>query len=203
MQIHPLQEHLQHLTGSTTHIGKGGTWGEVDKQVDALRKAEEGVSQAHELTQLSTIPKLELALQKLEQQLGAQPVQPKPVSAGEAAGAQELLALKAQRGEQEAIGRIVAERQTLTLQGLPPSLFGGSFQEGGIVPGPPGSPKIIEAHGGETVLKAGAPQVHVNFSGELGWLRDMVRYEIREAGRDTARTAGRRLPGAGGGLLVG
>lgn len=40
--------------------------------------------------------------------------------------------------------------------------FGGSFAEGGIVPGPQGAPRMVLAHGGEEISQPGSPQIEVN-----------------------------------------
>jgi hypothetical protein len=76
-------------------------------------------------------------------------------------------------------------------QTMPP--FGGSFADGGIVPGPAGSPRTIIAHGGETV--GGAPVVHVNFANGMGWLEQFVDVRVEQGTRTSARLASRKLPG--------
>ncbi len=157
MQIHPIEEHLHALTGSNLHVGTAGELGEVTKQIKTLRTGAEGLSTAHEQTELSVLPKLHLALERLVSQLGEQPVQPaKPtVAAGEPQS--ELAGLYKERAEHEALTVSVSQAQYKVLEQFLKTPFGGHFAEGGVVPGPPGSPKIIEAHGGETVHKADAP----------------------------------------------
>jgi hypothetical protein len=95
----------------------------------------------------------------------------------------------------------VSERQFAALP------FGGSFSDGGFVPGPHGAPRMIEAHGGELVLNdnqqaalvGGPPVVHVHIANGMEWLRRFVRVETEGVTRRAARRAERRLPGAGGG----
>lgn len=58
---------------------------------------------------------------------------------------------------------------------MPP--FGGSFGNGGTVPGPIGAPRTIVAHGGESV---GPPEVHLHFKPGTEWLRDFVQVEVED-----------------------
>ena len=75
-----------------------------------------------------------------------------------AAGTTDNSALMQQMLTQSQQMYAVSQAQYATLNALPP--FGGSFAEGGIVPGPLGSPRTIIAHGGEPI--GGAIQVHVH-----------------------------------------
>lgn len=94
----------------------------------------------------------------------------------------------------------VSQAQYKALQNFPD--FGGSFSEGGIVPGPLGSSKLIEAHGGEVVSKAGAtPELHLHFANGMEWLRGMIRVEVKQSTRGMGRSASRPLPSRGGGQL--
>ena len=76
------------------------------------------------------------------------------------------------------------------------SNFGGSFADGGVVPGPLGRPSLIVAHGGETVTPAGASNVQVIVNGDIiNMPRGKKPVEIRDI-----RGSGRApLPGGGGG----
>ena len=89
--------------------------------------------------------------------------------------------------------------QANVLGTLPP--FGGSFAEGGIVPGPTGAARTIIAHGGEPVGMGSPPVVenHLHFDGSNRWLADFVDMRVQTSTRATARTAGRLLPSRGGG----
>jgi hypothetical protein len=86
----------------------------------------------------------------------------------------------------------VSQAQYGVLSQLP---FGGSFAQGGIVPGPLGAPSVIVAHGGEAV---GAPSVNIHIAPGMEWLRDFIQVEVAQAGRGTSRTAKRLLPGSTG-----
>jgi len=62
----------------------------------------------------------------------------------------------------QALGNLPQGTFSFTGQPLPPTSthvtgagFGGSFADGGVVPGRPGEPKLILAHGGETVVPPG------------------------------------------------
>ena len=92
----------------------------------------------------------------------------------------------------------VSQAQYATLSALPP--FGGSFAEGGIVPGPLGSPRTIIAHGGEPV--GAAPQVHIHFANGMDWLKQFVSVEVQSHTRGQSRTGTRAstLPGSRSGM---
>ncbi len=64
--------------------------------------------------------------------------------------------------------------------------FGGSFANGGVVPGPQGSPTMILAHGGETVTPKGQAQgqtIIINIASFIGSDRDIDRFSDRLAFR--------------------
>ena len=92
----------------------------------------------------------------------------------------------------------VSQAQYAALQSTPP--FGGSFAQGGIVPGPPGAPRVIVAHGGETV--GAAPTVHIHFANGMDWLREFVSVEVQNGTRGQSVSATRLagLPGSRGGF---
>lgn len=64
--------------------------------------------------------------------------------------------------------------------------YGGSFATGGIVPGPTGSPRLIEAHAGETVLPNGM-QLHADIY--IGGQRINEVVDVRLEMRDRASAA--------------
>jgi hypothetical protein len=132
--------------------------------------------------------------------LGTQ--RPKPDTAQRDADLAELY--KGQRDESRLRER-VAERQFDVLRGLPP--YGGSFDTGGVVPGPVGAARTIIAHGGETVVPGGDGgsigdvTVHNHFAPGMEWLERYVDTRIERKGRSASRGATRALPGRGGGLF--
>ena len=80
--------------------------------------------------------------------------------------------------------------------------YGGAFAEGGVVPGPLGAPRVILAHGGETVTPPDiTPNVTINIAPGMEWLERFIDVRVDGATRRIGRGAGRRLPGAGGGSL--
>ena len=92
----------------------------------------------------------------------------------------------------------VSQAQYKALQSTPP--FGGSFAQGGVVPGPAGAPRVIVAHGGEPVGMT--PTVHIHFADGMGWLQQFVSVQVQNGTRGQSvgamRIAG--LPGSRGGL---
>jgi hypothetical protein len=208
LQMEPLAETMHMLGGSSEHIGKAGRIGELDKQVKTLRNGQKELTDQRETTKLSTIPKIALNIEQLNEQLreSAESVRPKKVepgtnTAGNEKTAQEL-ALQREINQQQGLALKVSQLQYGVLSKLP--AFGGHFARGGVVPGLPGEPRTIIAHGGETVLRQGAgsvPQVHVNFADGMGWLKQFVGVEVKRGTRGSARDAYRTLPGRGGGQL--
>lgn len=86
--------------------------------------------------------------------------------------------------------------------------YGGAFKDGGIIPGPVGSPVMILGHGGEEVVPVGdqrsgggIPDVHLHFAPGTEWLRQFVKVEVDSSTRSMARTGARGLPGVGGGNI--
>ena len=86
--------------------------------------------------------------------------------------------------------------------------YGGSFKDGGVIPGPTGAPRMILGHGGEVVVPNGARggQIVVQLIVEEGAGVDMnkVRVVAEQAvhvvTREVSRNAARGLAGNGGGL---
>lgn len=68
--------------------------------------------------------------------------------------------------------------------GLFGNLFGGFFQDGGIVPGPVGAPRIIIAHGGEEVIPVGGSgnsgnTININITGDVSrQTREIIDREV-------------------------
>jgi hypothetical protein len=89
----------------------------------------------------------------------------------------------------------VSEAQFGVLSKLP---FGGSFAQGGIVPGPIGAPTMIIAHGGESVRPAGANVRVIMEDHRTRVFVNDVEQAVEQAGRRQSRTARRRLPGSTG-----
>jgi hypothetical protein len=89
------------------------------------------------------------------------------------------------------------------MSALPP--FGGSFYEGGIVPGPVGAARTVIAQGGEEYLGVGnrssQPDVHIHIDKKSD-LHRLIDVRIDKRARTTARNVGRGLPGRGGGMVV-
>ena len=102
-------------------------------------------------------------------------------------------ALLQQLLDQAHLATSVAEAQLSVLQATPP--FGGSFAQGGIVPGPQGAPRTIIAHGGEAVGTPGDTHVHVHLASGMEWLRQFIGVQVDQSTRRDARNASRPLPG--------
>lgn len=80
--------------------------------------------------------------------------------------------------------------------------FAGSFDKGGTVPGPVGSPQMALVHGGETITPpdAGTPgdagvQVHLHFANGMEWLSEFVSAEVRSHGRTVSSHVRRSVNG--------
>lgn len=95
----------------------------------------------------------------------------------------------------------VARAQQAVLSQLPP--FGGSFADGGIVPGPVGAARTVIAHGGEAIGDLSDTQVILKFADGMSWLKDFVDVRVERGTRGQSRRAGRGLPGGGGGVIRG
>ena len=102
-------------------------------------------------------------------------------------------ALLQQLLDQAHLATSVAEHQLSVLSATPP--FGGSFAQGGIVPGMPGEPRTIIAHGGEAVGTPGDTHVHVHLASGMEWLRQFIGVQVDQSTRRDARNASRPLPG--------
>lgn len=92
----------------------------------------------------------------------------------------------------------VSQSQYKALRDMP--AYGGSFAQGGVIPGPIGAPRVVVAHGGETVTPPGVGgDVHLHFAPGTEWLKDFVKVTVGQETRRSARSASRGLPGRGGG----
>jgi hypothetical protein len=114
--------------------------------------------------------------------------------------AQQLAISQLQYGAFSSLAPIKLPTPTINAVSLPP--YGGSFQQGGIVPGPLGAPKTIVAHGGEEVGLPSSNDVHLHFANGMEWLKDYVSAEVADSTRGMARRAARMMPGRGGGVLI-
>ena len=104
----------------------------------------------------------------------------------------------------------VSERQFEVFKNMPP--YGGSFADGGPVPGPIGAPRTIVAHGGERVLTAdearGGSNVRVIVHGDIVSDRpdpvevligdQRIEAAVERVTRRQARHGARGLPGLPG-----
>jgi hypothetical protein len=193
-QIHPIEEHLHTLSGSSTRVGTAGEIGAVAKQITALDKAGLELRAKEEETRLLTIPRLELNIERIGQELG----KPVEATATGAPGESELASLLKQQNEQLTQQLAVSQAQYKVLANFPP--FAGHFDAGGIVPGPWGAARTAIVHGGEVISPAGAmPQVSVHVADGMGWLKQFIRVEFKENSRGVARPVGTPLPSRGGG----
>lgn len=89
-----------------------------------------------------------------------------------------------------------------TIQGLPPYI--GSYEGGlSMVPGATGTPWHAIVHGGEQIVPAdGGPGggVHTVVIEKGPGVKDLIRAEIRQNDKNTARRVGLGLPSRGGGI---
>jgi hypothetical protein len=94
----------------------------------------------------------------------------------------------------------VSEAQFAVFRNLP---FGGFFDQGGMVPGPVGAPRMIVAHGGEVVVPGDSgmvPNVSVHFANGMEWLGRFVDIRVDNQTRAQGRRSERQLPGRPGTL---
>jgi hypothetical protein len=78
--------------------------------------------------------------------------------------------------------------------------YGGSFAEGGVVPGPAGMPRTIVAHGGEEYLGVGqhAAPVEVHIHGKGSTLEDLIDVRVQKGTRKISKRSSTGLPSRGG-----
>lgn len=204
-ELKPLGEQLHLLGGSSTSIGSGGEFGVETKQISGLKVgATELDSKIRESVQ-STIPQLELSIAGIRESLAeeAESVAPAiiPSAVGEKPGESELSSLLKTQNEQLSQQLAVSQAQYKVLSQLPP--FAGKFHDGGVVPGPIGAEMMALVQGGEVISQpgSGSYEAHVHVADGMGWLKDLIRVEVKQGTRTMARAAGRPLPSRGGGLF--
>ena len=216
-QITALQNQNNQLGGATMKAGTGGLIGKVSGEISSMndtistmrdnRLAIVGASGIG-----GTLGAANLDVQSFADQLNV--FSPKATqaalagaSAADAAGAgaatdntpatdPATLQMLQQLLNQAHLETSVAEAQLGVLQASPP--FGGSFAQGGIVPGPLGTPRTIIAHAGEVVGQPGDTHVHVHVADGMGWLKQFINVEVGQSTRRDARNASRMLPGSKG-----
>jgi hypothetical protein len=169
-------------------IGQGGTYSQAAAYLGDFGSAAQAIWQL----QYVDVP----GLQAQGQQLGINLKGPQsPAAAAGAAATPDALT------QQLALTNAVLVAQYNVLSKLP--LFAGSFQYGGVVPGPLGEARTVIAHGGEKITPPGAGgyEAHVHIGQGMDWLKNFIRAEVKSNGRVVARTGNLNLPGAGGGRL--
>lgn len=127
------------------------------------------------------------------------------LEAGTAGSDARLENLKALLSESQA-RTAVSQAQYGVLANLPE--YGGSFAQGGVVPGPAGQPTLITAHGGEQYLGVGEKATEREMIMRLviddrrtrAFIGDReIRAIVREETTRGVRAGSRPLPGRGGG----
>jgi hypothetical protein len=235
-QITSLEAENLKLSGSKTTVGTTGELGQLTGQLgtsdtaSALSVAEGGSSSKtglYELlstvqgweaslggtggaiqTQMYGSPGLVLYQQGLKALLpGADAALATANTNNQNANASALLSLEEQKNTQLAETLALSQAQYKVLEQLPP--FGGSFAMGGIVPGPVGAARMVEAHGGETISPPGsgggstAHYVIVEDGAvDPNKIRVIAGDEYEKRGRKTARRVSRGLPSRGGGAIT-
>lgn len=223
-QISALQGENQQLGGSQSSVGTGGEIGAITGEISGLQgqlQTAQGypdqIAGAGASGFGGQLGPARTTLAQLEQELAA--LSPSALSAalaaaqasGQSGGASQsaLTSLLEQQNATLYQQLQVSQAQYAVLAGpvygLPAAglpRFGGSFARGGVVPGWPGEPRTIVAHGGERVSPAGGePVVELHFASGMEWLGQFVTACINKQGRKQALTARRRLPGRPGALL--
>jgi hypothetical protein len=208
-ELHPIEDEMSFLGGSPTKVATGGQIGALTSQITGLQSGATTIDGKIKEAVGSTIPQLTLSIEGIVQALQdsaeavrpvAQPAEAEAATAAEKPGDAELLALTKQQLEKRSLELAVSQAQYKVLGQLP--RFGGHFAEGGIVPGYLGEPRMVVAHGGEEILKAGGNRysAHVHVADGMGWLKDLISVEVRRHERGQAVAASRPLPSRGGGL---
>jgi len=108
----------------------------------------------------------------------------------------DLARLGLERGAVQALQQLVIQGA-----GTPTAPYGGSFAGGGQVPGPPGMPRTVIAHGHEWIVpedQIGGGDTHVYIDGKGMSLNDLIDVRVEQRTRGQARGAdrNRKLPGA-------
>ena len=212
-QVLALQTENQQLGGNQTSVGTGGQIGSLSGQITTLQSDlqtvqgyPDQIGGAGGSGLGGQLGPAQVTLAQLSQELGAlspgalqtalatAQAQATPAASSTSA----LDALLQQQNQILAQQYEVSQAQYQCLPGptfgLPP--FGGSFANGGMVPGPPGAPRTIIAHGGEAVGQPGDVNIHAHGSAQS--LLDLIDWQIEKQGRKSALSAQRKLPGRAG-----
>lgn len=214
-EITKLETQNKHWGGSGTSVGAGGAIGTLINQRDNMRQSLTGVK-GDALTVHGASGKggalgdATFTIAQLNQQLvqlGAPALKDQLTQAtgtGAAADdqglADDLRLLLDQANQRFAVSQAQYGVLNDFTRGFPP--FGGSFDKGGVVPGQLGEPRMILAHGGEVVTPPERLNgVHVVVEdNRIRVYHNGVEQEVEKVTGRQARKAGRRLPGAGGGI---
>jgi hypothetical protein len=216
-QVNAIKDENVLLGGSRDAIGTGGTLKTFTTQLTALGNASTSALQYHDdVVGVSGIGgnlnQARVTLAQLQQQLSD--VSPAGLQRalaaagpGTAAATPTVdVALLTQLAGTSAARAAVSEAALRVFQGagslLPP--YGGSFQTGGVVPGPLGTPRTIIAHGGERVSQTGEIQVQVvilDGAVDPDKIQVVATNAAVQVVRSQARSGSRVLPGAGGGAI--
>lgn len=213
-QIVKLEGENLALTGSVNSVGDGGDLAKVQAHATAFNDALQNIGDWN--TALIGISgtggtkfDVDSTMFDLTSQLGQ--LSPDALkkalqdAGGAGGGGSALNDLKAQAYDQLVAAKGVEKVQNAIfsgmalspIPGLPP--FGGSFRDGGVVPGPVGAARTAIVHGGEVIGQPGAGGAHVTVSVMEGMLKNLIRVEVEQHTREQARKAARGLAGRGGG----
>lgn len=116
----------------------------------------------------------------------------------------ELNELLSQELRESRLRTAVSQAQYDVLRNMPP--YGGQFAEGGTVPGPVGAPRMILAHGGETVTPPGGGEpikldvtvIAHDGAVDTSKIEVIARQVTRDETRQQATRAARPAPGRAG-----
>jgi hypothetical protein len=210
--IKGIKDENQTLAGSSLTIGTGGNLATLNAQLTALTASQTSELQYHDdIVGVSgvggSLNQAKITMIQLGQQLGALDsgaLKTALGAAGPGAGAAAFqtqeIALLQQLASTSAAQKAVSDVALATFQGaqrlLPP--FGGSFQTGGVVPGPVGAARTIIAHGGEYVSSTGGVQVQVivhDGAVDPNKIEVIATNAAVQVTRNQARLGSRGLPG--------
>lgn len=219
-QITGLEGANKILGGTGTSLGTGGQLGTLAKQITSLQGSLSTAQQDQvTVSGLSGIGGAlgdanvnlvtlngelsPLGTSTLAQQLVAAQANYSPAST---TADSTLIGLLQQQNTTLAGQYAVSQAQYKVLSALPP--FGGSFAAGGMVPGPVGAARMALVHGGEKITPVGGDggsvgDLNLHAHGNARALLDLIDWRIESNGRQATRTAKLKLPGRGGGQLLG
>lgn len=205
-QISTLEGQNAKLGGNRTGVGTGGLLGTWAGYVSTLSPIPDQIAGAGASGLGGQLGPAKITLAQLSQELGAlspgalQTALATAQANGQSGGSNQsaLVSLLEQQNQILAGQYEVSQAQYAVLSGPQFGLpqFGGSFANGGWVPGPPGAPRTVIAHGGEYIGQPGSTEVHLH-----GDIERFVDWKIEQNGRQQAQVARRRLPGRAGALL--